>query len=69
MPRFDDYMGSKAPNFYLVNRIKEWWLKRGYVVRPRIEKVPNPQGTGSIYVVRLDIPQNVKDAENGHSVG
>lgn len=69
MPRFDDYMGSKAPNFYLANKIREWWQKRGYTVRPRIEKVPNPQGEGSIYVVRLDIPQNVKDAENGHSVG
>lgn len=67
MPRFD-YLGDKASNFYLVNKIKEYWRKRGYEVRPRIEKVPDPSGAGHIFVVRVDTPQNVKDAESGYVV-
>lgn len=63
-----DYLDDKAANYRLCQTIRDWWHKRGHRVRVRLEKVKDPQGSGSIFVVRVDAPQHVRNLELGHSV-
>ena len=61
-----DYLSDRAANFKLMNDIKAWWRRRGYIVRVWLEKVGDPQGSGAIHVIRTNIVQNVATARLGH---
>lgn len=68
MTRFD-YLSDKASNFYLMNLIKEYWRKRGHQVKTWVEKAADPQGSGTIWVVRSDIVQDTNNIERGYTIG
>jgi hypothetical protein len=57
-----DYLTDKAANYKLMADIKNWWQKRGYVVKAWLERgTDSSNGTG-IYVIRTNIVQNVENA-------
>jgi hypothetical protein len=62
-----DYLEDKAANYRLMQQIREWWKKRGHNVRVWLEKEKDPQGGGSIYVVKTNIQQNVENLRSGYS--
>jgi hypothetical protein len=42
--------------------IKNWWLKRGFVVKAWLERGIDPSNGTSIHVIRTNIVQNVDNA-------
>lgn len=63
-----DYLGDKAANYRLMQLVREWWKKRGHNVRVWLEREKDPQGGGSIYVIRTNVVQNVENAKSGYAV-
>lgn len=61
-----DYLSDRAANYKLMNDIKSWWRKRGIIVRVWMEKASDPQGGGTIYVIRTNIVQHVSAAEGNN---
>lgn len=61
-----DYLGDRAANYKLMNDIKAWWRKRGCIVRVWMEKASDPQGGGSIHIIRTNIVQHVSTAQGGY---
>lgn len=57
-----DYLGDRAANYRLMQNIRSWWLKRGFVVRVWLEKAKDPTNNTTIYVIRTDIKQNCAHA-------
>lgn len=63
-----DYLSDRAANYKLMADIKNWWRKRGYVVRVWLEKAVDPSNGTSIFVIRTNIVQPVRNARNSYYV-
>lgn len=63
-----DYLADRAANYKLMADIKNWWRKRGYVVKVWLEKAIDPSNGTSIWVIRTNIVQSVSNARSGYSV-
>jgi hypothetical protein len=63
-----DYLNDRAANYKLMADIKNWWRKRGYVVRVWLEKAIDPSNGTNIWVIRSNIVQTVTNARSGYSV-
>jgi len=57
-----DYLSDKAANYKLMSDIKNWWMKRGFVVKAWLERGIDPSNGTSIHVIRTNIVQNVDNA-------
>lgn len=57
-----DYLSDRAANYKLMADIKNWWRKRGYVVKVWLERAIDPTNGTFIYVIRTNIIQNVDNA-------
>jgi hypothetical protein len=57
-----DYLSDKAANYKLLSDIKNWWQKRGYVVKAWLERGIDPSNGTAIHVIRTNIVQNVENA-------
>lgn len=63
-----DYLADRAANYKLMADIRNWWRKRGYVVKVWLEKAIDPSNGTSIWVIRTNIVQSVSNARSGYSV-
>lgn len=63
-----DYLSDRAANYKLMADIKNWWRKRGYIVRVWLEKAIDPSNGTVIYVIRSNIVQSVSNARSGYVV-
>ena len=63
-----DYLSDRAANYKLMADIKNWWRKRGYVVRVWLERAIDPSNGTNIWVIRSNIVQTVSNARSGYSV-
>jgi hypothetical protein len=63
-----DYLSDRATNYKLMADIKNWWRKRGYIVRVWLEKAIDPSNGTNIWVIRSNIVQTVSNARSGYSV-
>lgn len=63
-----DYLADRAANYKLMADIRNWWRKRGYVVKVWLEKAIDPSNGTSIWVIRTNIVQPVSNARSGYSV-
>lgn len=57
-----DYLSDKAANYKLMADIKNWWMKRGFMVKVWLERGIDPSNGTSIHVIRTNIVQNVDNA-------
>lgn len=57
-----DYLSDRAANYKLMADIKNWWRKRGYVVKVWLERAVDPTNGTFIHVIRTNIIQNVDNA-------
>lgn len=55
-----DYLGDKAANYRLMQNIRQWWLKRGFVVKVWLERAGDPTNRTPIHVIRTNIEQDCK---------
>ena len=67
MARYD-YLTDRAANYKLMADIRNWWRKRGYVVKVWLEKAIDPSNGTNIWVIRTNIVQSVSNARSGYSV-
>ena len=67
MARYD-YLADRAANYKLMTDIRNWWRKRGYVVKVWLEKAIDPSNGTNIWVIRTNIVQSVSNARSGYSV-
>ena len=67
MARYD-YLAERAANYKLMADIRNWWRKRGYVVKVWLEKAIDPSNGTNIWVIRSNIVQSVSNARSGYSV-
>lgn len=67
MARYD-YLADRAANYKLMADIRNWWRKRGYVVKVWLEKAIDPSNGTNIWVIRSNIVQSVSNARSGYSV-
>jgi len=67
MARYD-YLADRAANYKLMADIRNWWRKRGYVVKVWLEKATDPSNGTNIWVIRTNIVQSVSNARSGYSV-
>jgi len=67
MARYD-YLADRAANYKLMADIRNWWRKRGYVVKVWLEKANDPSNGTNIWVIRTNIVQSVSNARSGYSV-
>ena len=67
MPRHD-YLSDRAANYKLMADIKNWWRKRGYEVRVRLEKAVDPTNGTTIWVIRSNIVQPVSKLRSNYVV-
>ena len=67
MARYD-YLAERAANYKLMADIRNWWRKRGYVVKVWLEKAIDPSNGTNIWVIRTNIVQSVSNARSGYSV-
>lgn len=67
MARYD-YLADRAANYKLMADIRNWWRKRGYVVKVWLEKAIDPSNGTNIWVIRTNIVQSVSNARSGYSV-
>lgn len=63
-----DYLGDRAANYKLMSDIKNWWHRRGYVVKVWLEKAIDPTSGSAIHVIRTDIKQSIPNARKGYYV-
>lgn len=63
-----DYLSDRMANFKLMSDIKNWWRKRGYIVRVWLEKSADPNGGITIYTIRTNIPQSIATAQAGNFI-
>lgn len=63
-----DYLSDRAANYKLMADIKNWWRKRGYVVKVWLEKAIDPSNGTSIFVIRSNIVQHTNNARSGYIV-
>jgi hypothetical protein len=63
-----DYLSDRAANYKLMADIKNWWRKRGYVVRVWLEKAVDPSNGTNIFVIRTNIVQHVNNVRNRYIV-
>ena len=63
-----DYLSDRAANYKLMADIKNWWRKRGYVVRVWLEKAVDPSNGTNIFVIRTNIVQHVNNVSNRYIV-
>jgi hypothetical protein len=63
-----DYLSDRAANYKLMADIKNWWRKRGYIVRVWLEKAIDPSNGTAIFVIRSNIVQPVRNARNSYIV-
>jgi hypothetical protein len=63
-----DYLSDRAANYKLMADIKNWWRKRGYIVRVWLEKAIDPSNGTTIFVIRSNIVQPVRNARNSYYV-
>lgn len=63
-----DYLADRAANYKLMENIRTWWHKRGYVVRTWLEKANDPTNGTAIWVIRTNIVQRVENATKYYSV-
>lgn len=63
-----DYLSDRAANYKLMADIKNWWRKRGYIVRVWLEKAIDPSNGTTIFVIRSNIVQPVRNARNAYIV-
>lgn len=63
-----DYLADRAANYKLMADIRNWWHKRGYVVKVWLEKAIDPSNGTNIWVIRTNIVQSVSNARSGYSV-
>ena len=63
-----DYLADRAANYKLMADIRNWWRKRGYVVKVWLEKAIDPSNVTNIWVIRTNIVQSVSNARSGYSV-
>jgi len=63
-----DYLSDRAANYKLMADIKNWWRKRGYIVRVWLEKTIDPSNGTTIFVIRSNIVQPVRNARNSYYV-
>lgn len=61
-----DYLSDRAANYKLMSNIRNWWQKRGYLVKVWLEKDKDPTNGTTIIVVRTNIVQKVASAEGGY---
>ena len=66
--RRHDYLSDRAANYKLMADIKNWWRKRGYVVRVWLEKAIDPSNGTVIFVIRTNIVQHTANATGGYTV-
>jgi hypothetical protein len=64
-----DYLSDRAANFHLMNNIKAWWRKRGFIVRTRLEKSIDPTNGTVIWVIRTNIVQDCNNIRSRYIVG
>ena len=64
-----DYLADRAANFHLMNNIKAWWRKQGYVVRTWLEKSIDPTNGTVIWVIRTNIIQDCNNIRSHYIVG
>lgn len=57
-----DYLDDRVANYRLMQNIRAWWRKRGFVVHVWLEKAKDPTNNTTIYVIRTDIKQNCAHA-------
>jgi len=67
MARYD-YLADRAANYKLMADIRNWWRKRGYVVKVWLEKANDPSNGTNIWGIRTNIVQSVSNARSGYSV-
>lgn len=63
-----DYLSDRAANFRLMQQIRDWWKKRGFVVNVWLEKANSPQDGSVIWVIRTNITQNVAHASTRYQL-
>ena len=63
-----DYLADRAANYKLMADIRNWWRKRGYVVKVWLEKAIDPSSGTNIWVIRTNIVQPVSNARSGYCV-
>lgn len=63
-----DYLDDRAANYRLMQNIRTWWRKRGFVVRVWLEKAKDPTNNTTIYVIRTDIKQDCTHAGTRYSI-
>ena len=63
-----DYLSDRAANYKLMADIKNWWRKRGYEVRVRLEKAVDPTNGTTIWVIRSNIVQPVSKLRSNYVV-
>lgn len=63
-----DYLADRAANYRLMQNIREWWKRRGFIVNVWLEKANSPQDNSVIWVIRTNITQNVKHAGTRYSL-
>lgn len=63
-----DYLEDRAANFRLIQLIRTWWARRGYVVKVWMEKSHDPTKGTPIWVIRTNITQNTNNINQGYVV-
>jgi hypothetical protein len=63
-----DYLGNRADNLKLINTIKQWWAKRGFIVQAWTEKAVDPTTNSTIWVVRTSIKQDARNIRKNYTV-
>lgn len=63
-----DYLSDRAANYRLMQNIRDWWKRRGFVVNVWLEKSNSPQDGSVIWVIRTNITQNITHAGTRYSI-
>jgi len=63
-----DYLSDRAANYKLMADIRNWWRKRGCIVKVWLEKAIDPSNGTTIYVIRTNIVQHSNNARSGYCV-
>lgn len=63
-----DYLADRAANYRLMQNIRDWWKRRGFVVNVWLEKSNSPQDGSVIWVIRTNITQNIAHAGTRYSI-
>ncbi len=63
-----DYLSDRAANYKLMSNIRNWWQKRGYLVKVWVEKDKDPTNGTTMFVIRTNIVQKVSSAESGYAL-